>query len=171
MDESYDDYEILQEENDDEVASMTVQTMLSLSTNYNQPIDPYELVGISVYRELQRRRTLLALEQAMTVEVLLGMLSQRVANSTRSALRDMDMAVDEELLGLLFDVEPPGAKRPEATRECKEEEETCSICLTPVVQGETIYDIPCKHCFHKSCLDKWLDRRKESCPMCRQKMV
>ena len=110
------------------------------------------------------------LEQAMTVEVLLGMLSQRVANSTRSALRDMDMTVDEELLGLLFDMEPPEAKRPEATRECKEEE-TCSICLTPVVQGETIYDIPCKHCFHKSCLDKWLDRRKESCPMCRQKMV
>ncbi len=165
--------ETLHSGEDDEVMSVAVQTMMSLNVNYNQPINPFDLVGISVYRELQRRSSLLALEQAMTVDILMGMLSERIVNNTRNVLNDLDVAVDEELLRLLFEEpfveeEVVPLKKPNLTNA---RAQSCSICFDEIVEGEPIYDIPCKHQFHSKCLEKWLDRRKDSCPLCRQKMV
>lgn len=42
-------------------------------------------------------------------------------------------------------------------------EETCSICCYPV-DGE-VYNIPCRHLFHKACFDEWIGYRRV-CPLC-----
>ena len=41
----------------------------------------------------------------------------------------------------------------------------CSICLEEGFVGE-ICILPCKHVFHKECIDDWLQRRP-TCPSCR----
>ncbi|XP_054708577.1 RING finger protein 150-like [Uloborus diversus] len=44
--------------------------------------------------------------------------------------------------------------------------ECCAVCIEPFQQGELIRTLPCKHCFHKICIDPWLLEQR-SCPMCK----
>ncbi|XP_068978730.1 RING finger protein 141-like [Bombus flavifrons] len=47
--------------------------------------------------------------------------------------------------------------------------EECSICLLPLINRAT-YILPCKHQFHKNCIDKWRHQAQEHralCPLCR----
>ena len=43
---------------------------------------------------------------------------------------------------------------------------TCSICLCELEEGDWVGDIPCDHLFHKDCLKEWLVKNNH-CPICR----
>ncbi|CAN1794379.1 E3 ubiquitin-protein ligase MPSR1 [Linum perenne] len=45
----------------------------------------------------------------------------------------------------------------------------CVICLGEWVEGEVVKEMPCKHRFHGSCVEKWLGIHG-SCPVCRYQM-
>lgn len=46
---------------------------------------------------------------------------------------------------------------------------TCTICSEDTLSPETIFrQLPCKHAFHKPCIDKWICTKDASCPLCRQ---
>jgi len=45
-------------------------------------------------------------------------------------------------------------------------ENTCSICLCELEEGDVVGDIPCGHVFHKDCLKEWLFKNNH-CPICR----
>lgn len=47
-------------------------------------------------------------------------------------------------------------------------EEECSICTSKYQKNEGIRELPCKHYFHKRCVDKWLKTGGLSCPYCRK---
>jgi len=47
----------------------------------------------------------------------------------------------------------------------KEEELQCSICLCEFEGEDEVRRLPCKHYFHKTCIDGWL-RISRACPMC-----
>ena len=49
--------------------------------------------------------------------------------------------------------------------EGKEEVE-CAVCTEVIKEGAKVYKLPCKHVFHKECIDKWLEEHK-NCPNCR----
>lgn len=42
--------------------------------------------------------------------------------------------------------------------------DTCSICLCDMNKGQIVRELPCKHTFHKKCIDKWL-RQSNKCPV------
>lgn len=48
----------------------------------------------------------------------------------------------------------------------EEEEEECSICLLSFASGEQYRELPCKHIFHRKCVDVWL-KSETTCPLCR----
>ena len=50
------------------------------------------------------------------------------------------------------------------TNESRAQE--CSICLQAITQDNFIHSLPCSHCFHFSCIVRWLTQ-KSSCPLCR----
>jgi hypothetical protein len=54
------------------------------------------------------------------------------------------------------------------TQTCKEE--NCQICLESINKEEEIYDLPCKHTFHSTCLDQSISFQHYYCPSCRQKI-
>jgi len=60
---------------------------------------------------------------------------------------------------------PPGSQGNEA--QCSES--TCCICLGDLCPGDTCCETPCKHVFHKNCLDTWV-RQRNRCPLCVQKI-
>ncbi|KAL8562988.1 hypothetical protein ACOMHN_004680 [Nucella lapillus] len=45
----------------------------------------------------------------------------------------------------------------------------CQICLVDFDNGDCLRSIPCRHDFHKDCIDEWL-KRNASCPICRQEV-
>ena len=48
------------------------------------------------------------------------------------------------------------------------EEKECMICLGTFRPGEQVRMLPCMHCFHKPCVDEWLEQGHDSCPLCMQ---
>ncbi|KAG8391859.1 hypothetical protein BUALT_Bualt01G0230800 [Buddleja alternifolia] len=46
--------------------------------------------------------------------------------------------------------------------------ESCAVCLSELVGEEEIRWLSnCKHIFHRSCLDRWMDHDQITCPLCR----
>ena len=44
----------------------------------------------------------------------------------------------------------------------------CVVCLKSFEEEEHIRELcNCHHMFHRNCLDKWLDHRQMTCPLCR----
>ncbi|OJJ65589.1 hypothetical protein ASPBRDRAFT_139782, partial [Aspergillus brasiliensis CBS 101740] len=46
------------------------------------------------------------------------------------------------------------------------ESSTCTICLDLVRRADTIHALPCKHVFHRRCLENWFLRHHITCPIC-----
>ena len=59
-------------------------------------------------------------------------------------------------------------------------EEECSICLVAYTLGDELRALPCRHCFHRACIDEWLLRKSRPlatesqfvhrlpmCPLCK----
>mmetsp|Transcript_105089 Transcript_105089/g.313937 ORF Transcript_105089/g.313937 Transcript_105089/m.313937 type:complete len:587 (-) Transcript_105089:91-1851(-) len=47
---------------------------------------------------------------------------------------------------------------------------TCSVCLRELEEGDEARSLPCRHNFHRSCIDLWI-RRSTKCPLCRQSVI
>ncbi len=45
--------------------------------------------------------------------------------------------------------------------------ECCCVCLCRFEANEEVSQLPCKHFFHRGCLDKWFDNKHTTCPLCR----
>ncbi|KAK4345388.1 hypothetical protein RND71_035564 [Anisodus tanguticus] len=50
-------------------------------------------------------------------------------------------------------------------------EEICTICLCEYVNDETIGTLECGHEYHASCIEQWLLRGKQNCPICRSSVL
>jgi len=55
-------------------------------------------------------------------------------------------------------------------KEAEAEVECCAVCIEPYRVHDVVRTLPCKHIFHKSCVDPWLlDQR--TCPMCKMDIL
>ncbi|NP_001148030.2 uncharacterized protein LOC100281639 [Zea mays] len=43
----------------------------------------------------------------------------------------------------------------------------CRVCLSKIRLGEATRRLPCRHVFHRDCVDRWLSSCKRTCPLCR----
>ncbi|KAG6386888.1 hypothetical protein SASPL_152065 [Salvia splendens] len=56
--------------------------------------------------------------------------------------------------------------------EMSDEEEMCSICLVEFEEEDSVTKLPkCGHLFHGECIEKWLDKCRFSCPLCRSSLL
>jgi len=44
----------------------------------------------------------------------------------------------------------------------------CNICIEDYKINDFVIELPCKHLFHKECIENWLCKEKISCPVCRK---
>ncbi|XVF10277.1 hypothetical protein REPUB_Repub07fG0168800 [Reevesia pubescens] len=45
---------------------------------------------------------------------------------------------------------------------------TCTVCLNCIEKLDEIRELSnCSHVFHRECLDKWVDKDRVTCPLCR----
>ena len=53
------------------------------------------------------------------------------------------------------------------TEKIGQSKTACSICLDFFSVGDTVRRLPCRHCYHQSCVIPWLSKNS-TCPSCRQ---
>eukprot|EP00918_Siedleckia_nematoides_P041577 GHVU01090446.1.p1 GENE.GHVU01090446.1~~GHVU01090446.1.p1 ORF type:complete len:154 (+),score=16.05 GHVU01090446.1:71-532(+) len=69
---------------------------------------------------------------------------------------------------------PPASKEfvkslPTKKMEAQEKDVRCEICQADYEVGEETKRLPCKHFFHSTCIQPWLDKTN-TCPLCRQEL-
>ncbi|KAJ0240529.1 E3 ubiquitin-protein ligase RHA2B [Hirschfeldia incana] len=47
----------------------------------------------------------------------------------------------------------------------------CIVCLSTMKTGEEVRKLDCRHVFHKSCLEGWLQHLNFNCPLCRSTLI
>ncbi|VDK88543.1 unnamed protein product [Onchocerca ochengi] len=52
----------------------------------------------------------------------------------------------------------------------KELDTDCPVCIDPYRTGDIIRSLPCRHIFHKTCVDPWLLEHR-TCPMCKSDIL
>lgn len=62
--------------------------------------------------------------------------------------------------------ESPAADTP-APADSHADAPVCSICLERVERGQSARALPCCHCFHTRCIDRWI-RTRMMCLVCRE---
>lgn len=84
-------------------------------------------------------------------------------------LEIQDACILEEQEGVMAQFRLTGFKPSNEKDEQNGVGHDCAICqLEPIGMGEWIYDLPCKHEFHRWCLVNWLvNMERSSCPLCR----
>ncbi|XP_045107169.1 protein goliath-like isoform X2 [Portunus trituberculatus] len=55
-------------------------------------------------------------------------------------------------------------------REVCSEGECCAVCIEHYQTGEAVRTLPCKHLFHRCCVDPWLLEHR-TCPMCKMDIL
>merc|ERR1712137_774272 len=85
----------------------------------------------------------------------LGIVTTTVNNNEEEEYNMDNGATDEEI-----------NKIPKRTVSKEEsiKENTCCICFNEMIENEIIRELPCGHCYHAECIDKWLAINKV-CPV------
>lgn len=52
----------------------------------------------------------------------------------------------------------------------KELDSDCAVCIDPYKAGDIVRMLPCRHVFHKTCVDPWLLEHR-TCPMCKSDIL
>ncbi|KXS94476.1 hypothetical protein AC578_1720 [Pseudocercospora eumusae] len=52
-----------------------------------------------------------------------------------------------------------------------EPQTSCSVCLDDFTNASTVIRLDCKHVFHAKCIVTWLEKSKNSCPLCRKEVT
>lgn len=47
----------------------------------------------------------------------------------------------------------------------------CVVCLNPMIEGESLRRLPCRHIFHNDCFQGWLEHLNFTCPLCRAHLL
>ncbi|OMP06536.1 Drug/metabolite transporter [Corchorus capsularis] len=98
-----------------------------------------------------------------------GTLVQHVHLEGNALVDEMVPADKSSVKKLLKRVRVEGDEEGEITKK-RRVDKNCVICLDELEDGSSeVYQMPCFHTFHGSCIKKWLDQ-SHYCPLCRFEM-
>lgn len=66
--------------------------------------------------------------------------------------------------------EPGCSQGPTISDQQREQLPPCYICLEDVQEGAEVSRLPCSHCFHNECINRWMDLRNV-CPFCHERVI
>ncbi|CAH2070171.1 unnamed protein product [Thlaspi arvense] len=96
--------------------------------------------------------------------VLSGLITEEIVDESQSAAQEpLFVKVLVKLTTKEYVVVTPSTTAKVVSDCC------CAICLQDMCESENLCQLPdCAHMFHEGCFIEWLDRDRDSCPLCRQ---
>ncbi|GAB2273884.1 Homeobox protein B-H1 [Dionaea muscipula] len=140
---------------------MLLNALLILGFIRNTLLTFFRLLGLSDFlepdivwpdRPISESTSSSSLQQPVSVSVSVS-VSAKLIREMLPVVKFSEMAADCCSDG----VEPP---------------ESCAVCLYDFEGEEEIRRLTnCRHIFHRSCLDRWMDHDQKTCPLCRTPFV
>ncbi|KAK3245250.1 hypothetical protein CYMTET_45174, partial [Cymbomonas tetramitiformis] len=101
-----------------------------------------------------------AQEENLTYEQLTAL-----GDAVGTQSRGVDTAVMSALPEVSFHLTP---RRAACGDDCQMDK--CVICQLEFEDGERLNQLPCEHCYHKDCIQQWLQLNKQ-CPICSKEVL
>jgi len=86
----------------------------------------------------------------------------------------MDMSISEAAFGMDFwklSLPQFEDEHPNCSSDCSTTgsvmQESCTVCLCELEEGDLLRVLPCSHRFHRDCIDHWLLHSSTACPACK----
>jgi hypothetical protein len=144
-----------------EMADSTLANIEQVCETYRSldHIEPEHQEGVSVMLRLQN---MLKLSKVLFPSVHQDEESDELRSSSSSVRSALEALTDEKGRSVFVEASAPSAGFSTTGH--------CAICLTSC-QGQSRM-LPCKHVFHKDCVDSWIGNTKEpTCPICRTSIL
>lgn len=88
-------------------------------------------------------------------------------NNTRDNNNQMT-TLDSERINQIPIIKYKNIKKNKNLENKKFEKDSCQICLELLSENNLLRNLDCNHYFHKKCLDYWLTKKSNTCPLCRK---
>ncbi|XWS33864.1 hypothetical protein CRYUN_Cryun22dG0119600 [Craigia yunnanensis] len=131
-------------------------------------------------RHLIVERIIITIMVAMVILCLIALVIykcfHRSNDSSNENPTEPKPSIDVELAAIPVLVFRSESTLPSSQPSCSDqislELENCAICLENYVHGDKVRVLPrCKHMFHKSCIEEWLQVPSLHCPICRDQIL
>ena len=104
--------------------------------------------GRAVWHHLLLNYACIVLHRMTCIGIFYYLVNSDIARGVGVAVIDSESTVDS------FDVNQDGVST------------ECSICYADYTAEDLVRTLRCGHAFHKHCVDEWLTRHRNRCPMC-----
>lgn len=81
-----------------------------------------------------------------------------------SQLEDVKVTTPKEIIAKL----PASRFRGSALSTTAGDSSLCAVCQCEYEDGDEVTHLPCRHAYHKGCVEKWLESYSRSCPVCKE---
>ncbi|ORX48038.1 hypothetical protein DM01DRAFT_1376999 [Hesseltinella vesiculosa] len=101
-------------------------------------------------------------------------LQQQRRQRRRGPVRQgLPMSVVNLLPTHVWTIDPPSRSTLNDSDDAEKRAADCScvICLDIYNGQDVIRTLPCGHEFHRDCIDLWLTKKSDTCPLCQQKVI
>ncbi|CAG9331181.1 unnamed protein product [Blepharisma stoltei] len=106
------------------------------------------------------------IEEAINIYIRILQQDQWRENNNGITSEQLNSLPEEKWPGFLYQLDNSSPELLQFKRIKKE----CAVCLQELEKDEIVRELPCKHFFHKSCIDRWL-KTKPSCPLDKKPVV
>jgi hypothetical protein len=101
--------------------------------------------------------------------ILFNMINSGISNAQRNEFQNMFLN-EMNPIPITLDTDVLNSFELNKYSDIKEKENDyrlCPICLIEHEDEDVVRILKCKHFFHKSCIDEWLNKHSYKCPICR----
>jgi hypothetical protein len=89
---------------------------------------------------------------------------RKVSNRQTRTTTSHDRQADQQVLSM-SGFPPLAALSQRTATECSACE--CVICCEDLTPDAKVVELSCKHAFHPHCIGQWMERGRDTCPLCR----
>ena len=123
-------------------------------TSFIALVSPFRTqFGAAVWRHLLYNFACIILHRIICIAIFYYLVNSDMPRGLHQSVLDSETTV------VHFFLTEPQQHRSSATNEC-------SICYADYSENDEIRILKCGHDYHRSCIDQWLMRHRNSCPMC-----
>jgi hypothetical protein len=137
-----------------------IVTAISLFTPYRTPL------GANVWRHMLLNFGLIIIHRVICIGLFYYLVNSDIPRGLHQSVLEHESTVVEFSAHDLDRIRNDRSREEQPTTTNESSPPECSICYCEYEEKEQLRILKCGHDYHKSCIDQWLTRHRNRCPMC-----